>query len=114
MPFIDVKTSVPMEEAQKESIKSRLGEAIRLIPGKSESWLMVGLEDNYRLYFKGNQDAPAAFVQVEVYGGENGSAFAQLTGEITNILHTELEIPADRIYVAYQTTKHWGWNGGNF
>lgn len=114
MPFIDVKTSVKMNEAQKESVKTKLGAAIGLIPGKSEGWLMVGLEDEYCLYFKGNQNAPTAFVQVQVYGSENKSAFDKLTGEISNILYGELAIPKDRIYVAYQTTGNWGWNGANF
>lgn len=114
MPFIDAKISTKVNEEQKESIKTKLGNAISLIPGKSEAWLMVGIEENYDLYFKGNQDAPTAFVQVQAYGGENKAAFDSLTAEISNILNAELSIPKERIYVAYQTTSHWGWNGGNF
>lgn len=114
MPFIDVKTTVAMNEAQKESVKSKLGAWIQAIPGKSEEWLMVGIQDDYCLYFKGNQNAPTAFVQVEVYGNENKAAFNKLTGEICNILNAELGIPKDRVYVSYLATTNWGWNGGNF
>lgn len=114
MPFIDVKTTVTMDEDKKEAVKSKLGTAIGLIPGKSEGWLMVGIQDNYCLYFQGNQNAPSAFVQVEVYGSENKAAFDKLTGEICNILNTELAISKDRIYVSYMSTPNWGWNGGNF
>lgn len=114
MPFIDAKVSVKLNEEQKENIKAGFGKAIGLIPGKSEGWLMVGLQDEYCLYFKGNQNGPTAFVQVQVYGGENPAAFDKLTGEITAILNREASISPDRIYVAYQTTGNWGWNGGNF
>ena len=49
MPFINSKVSVPLTDSEKETLKGKLGQAISLIPGKSESWLMVGFEDNYSL-----------------------------------------------------------------
>ena len=45
MPFIDSKVTVKMTEEKKEAVKAKLGEAISLIPGKSENWLMVGFEE---------------------------------------------------------------------
>ncbi len=113
MPFIDAKVSVKVNEEKREAIKAKFGKAIELIPGKSESWLMVGMEDEYCLYFRGNQDEPTAFVKVDLFGRENSAAFEKLTGEISNILNAELSIPKDRIYISYQTTGHWGWNGSN-
>ena len=44
MPFINSKVSVPLTDSEKETLKGKLGQAISLIPGKSESWLMVGFE----------------------------------------------------------------------
>ena len=41
MPFINSKISTSLTEAQESEIKTRLGQAIQTIPGKSESWLMV-------------------------------------------------------------------------
>ena len=66
------------------------------------------------MYFKGNQNAPMAFADVSVYGNENGNAFNNLTMAICDILNEEIGTPADRIYVKYSATQHWGWNGGNF
>lgn len=40
MPFINSKISTSLTEAQESEIKTRLGQAIQTIPGKSESWLM--------------------------------------------------------------------------
>ena len=114
MPFINTKVSVALSEEKEQVIKSKLGQAIALIPGKSESWLMTNFEDQCHLYFRGDNSEPIAFVEVKVYGKENPSAFDALTGAICKILNEELGITADHIYVEYQATGNWGWNGGNF
>ena len=43
MPFINVMTNSEIKD--KNALKSELGNAITAIPGKSEAWLMVKLED---------------------------------------------------------------------
>lgn len=114
MPYIGSKVSVSISTEQELELKSRLGQAISLIPGKSEAFLMTGFEDNYHLYFKGDNSAPTAFVEVKVLGGENPTAFDKLTGEICNIFNDVLGISPDRIYVKYEAVSNWGWNGNNF
>ena len=113
MPFIQVKTNQSIPAAQAESIKSQLGQAITAIPGKSEGWLMVGLEGDAQLFFRGTAD-PAAMVSVSIYGSASGNALDTLTAHITGILTDALGIPSDRIYVSYSATDNWGWNGSNF
>ncbi len=112
MPYINVKTNaaVPAEKAQ--SIKSSLGQAITAIPGKSETWLMVGIEPEQMLWFQGS-DAPAAIVDVTIYGSASASAYDAMTGKVTAILSGELGIAPNRIYVKYAETEYWGWNGAN-
>ena len=73
MPFINVKTNIPVSENAQEALKTRLGQAIEAIPGKSEAWLMVGVEPECALWFQGT-DAPAALVEVSVYGGAEPDA----------------------------------------
>ena len=114
MPCIQLNTSVKLSDASKKAIKTKLGKAIELVPGKSENWLMITMNDGISVYFKGDDSKPAAFVAVDVYGREDGRAFDALTGEICKILGDEAGISADRIYVKYGATMHWGWNGGNF
>ena len=113
MPFINIKTNQSVSKTQQEAIKSGLGNAISTLPGKSEQWLMVVIEPEYILYHQGT-DAPAAMVEVQLYGGASGSAYSKLTGQISEILNSELSIPKNRIYVSYFSTSDWGWNGGNF
>lgn len=114
MPFINSKVTVKMTDSQKEAVKKKLGEAITLIPGKSENWLMTGFEDGYDLYFQGNKNGESAFVEVKIFGSASSSVYNKMTSVICNILNEELKIPMDRIYVKYEENSHWGWNGSNF
>ncbi|MCR4694596.1 MAG: hypothetical protein K5773_04695 [Pseudobutyrivibrio sp.] len=114
MPFINSKVSVKMTEAQEVELKTRLGQAIAVIPGKSEDWLMTSFEDNCHLYFKGDNSEPMAFVDVRIYGGEDSAAFAKMSGEICKIFGDVLGIKADHIYITYMPYRNWGWNGDNF
>ena len=113
MPFINAKLTVPVDDAKKEAIKSKFGQAVSII-GKPESFLMVGIEDNYDLWFAGEKVDRGAYVAVEIYGNASSDAYNRMTGEICNILGDELDIPGDRIYVKYQGVADWGWNGRNF
>ena len=113
MPFIDSKVTVTLSEAKKESIKTKLGQAIGTL-GKTESFLMVGFEDEYDLYMGGKKLDKGAYVSVRVFGQVNSSACGQMTGKICDIMQEALGIPGNAVYVTYQGIADWGWNGGNF
>ena len=114
MPFIDVKTTASVSDEKCDTIKSELGKAIALIPGKSESWLMVGIEPETRIWFRGDASSDSAMVTVAVFGTVSDRDSSNLTGRITQILSGELGISPDRIYVSYSEHDKWGWNGSNF
>lgn len=114
MPFINSKVNVKMTNEEKDIIKTELGKAIELIPGKSEDWLMVGFEDNYNLYFKGESNDKIAFVEVKIFGSASTKAYSLLTSKICDIFNEVLLISKDKIYVKYEEVSTWGWNGGNF
>lgn len=114
MPFIESKVSVKISEEQERELKERLGQAISLIPGKSESWLMLNFEDNCRMYFRGDNSSPIAFVDIRMFGNPNRAAFDKMTTEVTNIFGDVLGIPSDHMYIRYMATNEWGWSGSNF
>ena len=114
MPFIDSKVSVKASEEQKRELKERLGQAISIIPGKSESWLMVNIEDDQKMYFRGDDSEPVAFVSVNIYGSANPSAFSKMTAELTKIYGDLFGVAPDHMYVKYAASTDWGWNGSNF
>ena len=114
MPYINTKTTVNVTPEKKEAIKNKFGKAIELIPGKSESWLMLSFEDNCSMYFKGSNEKPLAYVEVKIFGQASKSSYDKLTNAITGILGEELGIRPDCIYVKYEEVSNWGWNGSNF
>lgn len=113
MPFIDSKFTVAVSEDKKDTIKSELGKLVSYL-NKPESFLMVGIEDNYTLYMGGNRLEKGAFVSVSLYGKASPQVYDQMTAEICKLYERELGIPADKIYVSYQGISDWGWNGRNF
>ena len=113
MPCIQTKVNVSITDKQEKSMKRRMGEAISIIPGKSESWLMLDFEDNCHLYFKGTEQ-PSAFIEVKIYGKSSAQVYDKLTSKLTEIVSSELNIPAERIYVKYEEVDFWGYNGHNF
>ena len=114
MPYIHTKVSKEISPEQEKSLKTQLGEAISLLPGKSEQWLMLDFEQQCHMYFQGNQNNPCAMVEVKVFGGFTGEQYEALTEKISQIFHQVLGIQPSRIYVTYSEFEHWGWNGSNF
>ena len=114
MPYIKTTVSKEIAPAAQEALKAKLGQAIALIPGKTETWLMLEFKDNARMYFQGGNCADYAFVQVALFGGAPDAAYDRLTAAISEILNEELGIDRANIYITYQPVDHWGWNGSNF
>ena len=113
MPFIDSKVTVKISEAQKEEIKSELGRLITTL-NKSETYLMVGIEDAYDLWLGGKKLNRGAYVAVSLYGNAPKEAYDRLTGQICALLEEKLGIPGNAVYVTYHPVNDWGWNGRNF
>ena len=114
MPFINAKISVKLTNEKEQIIKEKLGKAIELIEGKTEEWLMIGFEDNYKLYFKGEELEKGAFIEIKIFGQASNKSYDKLTVEVCNIFHSELDIPSNKIYIVYDEVKTWGWNGMKF
>ena len=114
MPMISMKTTTPISESNELILKESLGKAIELLSGKTEAWLMLGFEDNCRLWFRGDNSSPLAYVEVSALGKINPADAENLTAEICNIFKDVLSIDGSGVYVKYEETDKWGYNGINF
>ena len=106
MPFINSKITTKLTKEKKDLIKSELGKIITNIPGKSEN--------EYSLYFRGEELQYGAFVEVKIFGKADKKHLEMITKDICNLYEKELNIPQDCIYVKYEEVDNWGFNGFNF
>ncbi len=115
MPFVDAKITVPVSMAERDAIKSGLGSAVSTF-GKGESYLMVGIDDEYSLWLGGRKLERGAFVSVSLIGDTPDEGCREFTKRICDLLYTELGIPGDCVYVTYHPMMRtrWGWNGDTF
>ncbi len=113
MPFIELKTSVSIPKEKEIELKSAFGQAIALIPGKSEGWLMLNFCDNQKMWFKGSDEA-AAMLEVKIYGGASKKNYDNLTAKLTEVVSKALAVESGRIYIKYEEIEHWGYAGRNF
>ncbi|MBQ7346444.1 MAG: hypothetical protein IJW55_00650 [Clostridia bacterium] len=114
MPFIDTKLNIRLSEEKEAVLKAKLGEAISVFAGKSEYWLMLNFTDNCRMWFRGYQNFPIAMVEVKLFGAADEATCSRMTATICKLFEAELGISADHVYVKYEFTDRWGWNGENF
>ncbi|MCI8735347.1 MAG: hypothetical protein HFE40_07385 [Clostridia bacterium] len=113
MPYIDCKLTQKLTEEKKTAIKSELGKIINLMH-KPESYLMVGICDNYDLYFSGKKLENGAYVGVKLFGKPSSADCEKATEAVCAMLKEELGIDGSSVYITYQGISDWGWNGGNF
>ena len=113
MPFIDSKITLSVPQEKRDVLKTELGKAISDL-NKPESYLMIGMEDQYDLYMGGRKLEKGAYVSVSLFGNASASAYNKMTGNICRIFEEVLGIPGNSVYVTYHGVKDWGWNGQNF
>ncbi len=113
MPFIDSKITTTLTPEKKEIIKAEFGRLMSVLC-KSETYLMVGIADNYDLWMGGNKIEKGAYVSVSLLGNAPSEAYEKLTGRICELFEKELDIPGTSVYVTYHPVSDWGWNGSNF
>ena len=114
MPYISTVTSVKISEDKKRTLTKELGEAISLIDGKSERWLMLSFIDECSMAFAGDSVTPCAMIKVEIFGKAEDGEYDALTKRLCDLVARELDIPKDRIYVNYREVSRWGMSGYNF
>ena len=100
MPFIDSKVTVKISSQQREEIKTELGKLITTL-NKSETYLMVGIEDSCDLWLGGKKLDKGAYVAVSLYGDAPKELYDKLTGRICALLNDKLGILGNAVYVTY-------------
>ncbi len=109
MPYIAVNVSKSLTEAEKDAIKSGLGEKISVIPGKSEKGLMVDIIDGKSMYYRG-QKGDIAYLEVKLFGTPELDAQKAFTEAAFDVMQQAGFAKKD-VYITLQGFANWGVNG---
>lgn len=109
MPYRSFKTNHKLTLRQENTIKSKAGELISLIPGKTEKALMIHMEDDQIMYFKG-KEMPCMMIEINLYKSAEFDDKKKLTEAMIQMIHETTKIDADNIYVIFHEFDHWGLN----
>lgn len=112
MPFINFKTNSTVSKEDAVTLKTAFGKAITDL-GKGENWLMINIEGNKTMFFKGD-DSACAIAEIALFGKANNSQYDKMTEDMCDIISDVLNIPTDKIYIKYEEINHWGYSGFNF
>lgn len=110
MPFISFTTNHKLTLRQENEIAKRTGELITILPGKKEENLMLHLEDNQIMYFRG-EDIPCMMIAVKLYKTIDFEAKKKFTEELTKMIKETTNIDSCDVYVSFDEYQNWGKQG---
>ena len=114
MPYLKIQSNHQIDsDKAAQLIKS----ASRLVAdglGKPERYVMVALEPPLPMVFAGS-DEPTVFMELKSIGLSDAKT-PQLSQSLCQLMNTELNVPADRVYIEFQDAPRtmWGWDSGTF
>ena len=113
MPFISFTTNHKLTLRQENDIAKKTGELITILPGKKEENLMLHLEDNQIMYFRG-EDIPCMMIAIKLYKSIDFEAKKKFTEELIIMIKDTTNIDPKDIYVSFDEYQNWGKQGTLF
>ena len=109
MPYINISTSVKVED--KKKLLEDISILVSSLTNKSKRFVMTKLDDNSVMYF--DDQTPICFLEIRSIGSLNPSEMAK---PISNFVHEKMGIPIDKIYISFEDVpaSMWAWNGKTF
>ena len=114
MPLLKLKTNVSIASDKTPQLMSELSQLLASETGKPERYVMVEIEGERNMLFGGSTD-PLAYVECKSIGLSAVQA-KSLSQSISEVLNSQLQINADRVYIEFSNcpAEFWGWNGSTF
>ena len=109
MPYINVSTSVNVED--KKKLIEEISILVSSLTKKSKRFVMTKLNDNSEMYFE--DESPCCFLEIKSIGSLNPSEMAK---PISYFVFEKMGIPIDKIYISFEDVpaSMWAWNGRTF
>ncbi len=110
MPYIHVSTDAALDQKQKSDLKAMLGQTIELLPGKSEAVLMLRIDEQTQMYFKGEK-GNCAILAVHLYKESPHEAKKVYAKQVLKQFCELTKLPAERVFMNFTEHNDWAGNG---
>jgi len=112
MPCLELTTNIRVQD--KNKLMRSLSACVCTELGKAETYMMVMVKDESSMLFGGN-DEPVAHMSLRALNLKD-ELIRKLAGELTEMMHTELGIESQRVYIAFMDVDpgKWAWDGRTF
>ena len=114
MPLIKLRTNVSIEKNKIPQLISEFSQLLASETGKPERYVMVEVKGGRHMLFGGTPE-PLAYVECKSIGLSAEQA-KSLSQAISQVLNTQLNISAERVYIEFSNcpAEFWGWNNSTF
>lgn len=113
MPFVSYTTTKTLTLQQEVSLKKVTGELISILPSKKEENLMVHIEDNQVMYFRG-QEIDCMKIGVQLFHHTDLSYKQEFVKKLMKEVENITGISVDQQYLSIDEYDQWGKNGELF
>ena len=110
MPFITITTTKTLTLKQEKALKDCAGKLISILPNKKEEQLMIHIEDNQVMYFKG-QEMDCMKIECQLFHHIELSYKQEFVKALMKEIESITKIPVSKQYMTIQEFDHWGKNG---
>ncbi|MEA4972524.1 hypothetical protein SDC9_82549 [bioreactor metagenome] len=111
MPQVNVKINYIVSEEQRSIIENGMVDIVVKNLGKRDNWLMVFVEDNAKIYFRGDNKTHTAGIALTVYKEIDDESAQKFITTATELVASNTDIQKDRIEVIIQPVNQWGLGG---
>ncbi len=113
MPYLSIKTTRTLTLQQELALKESAGKLITLLPNKVEENLMMHIEDNQVMYFKG-KEMDCCMMDLRLFGTIDFESKKKFTQEFMKSVAKITDVPVDNQYLAIGEFENWGKKGDLF
>jgi phenylpyruvate tautomerase PptA (4-oxalocrotonate tautomerase family) len=110
MPYVHIRTTAELNDAQKSDLLETIAPLLPILPGKNRHNAMIDLEGGCYMAM-GDTAIPCAFCEIRLYRQSPADAKEQFAAKLTSVLGEKLNVPADHVYLNYMEMDHWGLGG---
>ncbi|MCL2816595.1 MAG: phenylpyruvate tautomerase MIF-related protein [Oscillospiraceae bacterium] len=113
MPYVSITTAKKLDDTTKNSLYSKIGEIMPVLPGKNIDNTLLAINDGVSMFMSGKPN-DGVFVSVQVYKKSPEDSKKEFSEKIYAALTDILKIDGGCVYMNFTEFENWAANGNYF